>query len=54
MTYLEVLKGHLTVKITQMNCQMQKLADQDDPPKRQIGFVISSNDENEEDADEDL
>lgn len=54
MTYLEMVKGKLTVKITKMNCQIQKLANEDDDkPKYQIGFAIPTN-ENEEDADEDL
>ena len=54
MTFLEMVKGKLTVKITTMNYQIQKLANEDeDKPKYQIGFAIPSN-ENEEDADEDL
>lgn len=54
MTYLEMVKGKLTVKITKMNCQIQKLANTtDDSPKYQIGFAIPTN-ENEDDADEDI
>ena len=53
MTYLEMVKGKLTVKITKMNCQIQKLANADDSPKHQIGFAIPTN-ENEDDTDEDI
>lgn len=53
MTYLEMVKGKLTVKITKMNCQIQKLANADDDLKSQIGFAIPIN-ENEDDADEDI
>ena len=53
MTYLEMVKGKLTVKITKMNCQIQKLANTDDSPKYKIGFAIPTN-ENEDDADEDI
>lgn len=52
MTYLEMVKGKITVKITKMNCQIQKLANEDDKPKYQIGFAITN--ENEDDADEDI
>ena len=48
-----MVKGKLTIEITKMNCQIQQLANIDDTPKYQIGFAISTN-ENEDDADEDV
>ena len=49
-----MVKGKQSVKITEMNCQIQKLANDldDDKPKYQIGFAIPT--EEEEDANEDI
>lgn len=48
LTFIEMLKGYLSVKITKMNCQIQKATEPEADIKRQIGFVLP---ENEEDVD---
>lgn len=54
LTFLEMIKGKLTIIITQINCQIQNLAnDGDDTVKHQIGFVTSF-ESNEENLDDDL
>ena len=55
LTFLEMIKGKITVIITQINCQIKSLADKEDdvPTTRPIGFTASFESE-EEDLDEDL
>jgi hypothetical protein len=48
LTFIEMLKGYLSVKITKMNCQIQKATEPEADVKRKIGFVLP---ENEEDVD---
>ena len=52
LTYLEMVKGKITVKITQLKCQIEKLQDEEEKtPKNIIGFVAP---EEEDDKDEDI
>ena len=52
LTYLEMVKGIITVKITQLKCQIEKLQESDDEsPVKIIGFVAP---EEEDDEDEDI
>ena len=39
LTYLELVKGKMTVKITELNCQITKLQESDESPKTIIGFA---------------
>ena len=52
LTMIEAAKGYFTVKITEYNCRLKKIAyadDDEEPAKRLIGFAR----EDEEDYDED-
>ena len=51
LTYLEMVKGKITVKITELKCQIEKLQDEEEEtPKNIIGFVVpeEKDDENED------
>ena len=51
LTYLEMVKGKITVKITELKCQIEKLQDEEEgTPKNIIGFVApeEKDDENED------
>lgn len=51
-TFIEVIKGKLTVKITQSNVKIQQLTDgYENSPKNAIGFTVDSKKyyENEDD-----
>ena len=55
LTYLEMKKGKYSLKINEMNLEIQKMVNPEKEKSsitNQIGFVISN--ENEEDVDEDL
>jgi hypothetical protein len=53
LTMIEVAKGYFTVKVTEYNCRLKKLAYEDDePPKRLIGFAREDTEEDEEDDDD--
>ena len=55
LTYLEMKKGKYSLKINEMNLEIQKMVNPEKEKSsivNQIGFVIP--DENEEDVDEDL
>ena len=55
LTYLEMKKGKYSLKINEMNLEIQKIVKPETEKSstaNQIGFVISN--ENEEDVDEDL
>lgn len=55
LTYLEMKKGKYSLKINEMNLEIQKMVNPEEEKSsmaHQIGFVISN--ENEEDVDEDL
>lgn len=49
-----MVKGLISLKIAKINGQIQKLADEDDPPKRIIGFAAPTYNEEEEDIDENV
>ena len=52
LTFLEMVKGLITVKITAINCQIAKLQESDDEsPVRIVGFVAP---EEKEDENEDI
>lgn len=54
LTFLEMIKGKITVIITQINCEIKSLAEEEDvPTKHPIGFAVSFENE-EEELDEDL
>ena len=51
LTYLEMVKGKITVKITELKCQIEKLQDEkEETPKNIIGFVVpeEKDDENQD------
>ena len=50
LTFLEMVKGKITVKITELNGQIKKLQDEEETPKNIIGFVApeEKDDENED------
>jgi hypothetical protein len=53
LTMIEAAKGYFTVKITEYNCRLKKIAyadDDEEPAKKLIGFA---REEDEEDYDED-
>ncbi len=51
LTMVEVAKGYFSLKVTEYNQQLQKVAyEEDDTPKRLIGFAR----ETEEDSDDDI
>jgi hypothetical protein len=51
---LEIPKGKCAVKVAEYNQQISKLGDEDEIPKRLIGFQISeAEEEDEEENDED-
>lgn len=54
LTLIEVAKGHFTVKVTEYNYQLKKLAyeEEDETPKRLIGFAREENEEDEDDNDD--
>ena len=55
LTYLEMKKGKYSLKINEMNLEIQKMVNPEKEKSsvaNQIGFVIPN--ENEEDVDEDL
>lgn len=50
---IETAKGYFTVKVTEYNCRLKKLAYEDDePPRRLIGFARDNTEEDEEDDDD--
>lgn len=49
LTFLEYLKGKYTVRITEMNMQIQKMSEPDAPPAHVIGFSIPTDEEYEDD-----
>lgn len=51
LTMIEAAKGYFTVKVTEYNCRLKKLAyaADEEPPRKLIGFAR----EDEEDYDED-
>lgn len=53
LTMLEVAKGYFTVKVTEYNLRLKKLSydEEDDEPKRLIGFM---REDQEEDEDENV
>ena len=55
LTFLEMIKGKITVIITQINCEIKSMAEEkeDVPTKHPIGFAVSFENE-EEELDEDL
>ena len=55
LTGIEVIKGIFTLKVTKINSQIRKtsLNYPDEPPHRQIGFVINNEEEEYEDDDDD-
>lgn len=50
-TFLESLKGRFNLNISKYNVEIQKLADDLEPPKNAIGFITSTTTK-EEDEDE--
>lgn len=55
LTMIEVAKGYFTVKVTEYNCRLKKIAyadDDDDTPTRLIGFARNDDEEDEEDYDD--
>ena len=55
LTLIEVAKGHFTVKVTEYNYQLKKLAyeeEEDEAPKRLIGFAREENEEDEDNNDD--
>ena len=55
LTWIEYLKGILTVKITRLQVEIQKMAEPvDDEPARVIGFTTEHYEEYEDDDDDDL
>ena len=53
LTMIETAKGYFTVKVTEYNCRLKKLAYEDDePPRRLIGFARNDTEEDEEDDDD--
>ena len=55
LTWIEYLKGILTVKITKLQVEIQKMAEPaDDEPARVIGFTTEHYEEYEDDDDNDL
>ncbi len=56
-TMIEVAKGYFTVKVTEYNCRLKKIAyadDDDDTPKRLIGFARNDDDEEDEEDYDDV
>ena len=52
---IEVAKGYFTVKVTEYNYRLKKITyadDDDDTPKRLIGFARNDDEEDEEDYDD--
>lgn len=55
LTMIEVAKGYFTVKVTEYNYRLKKITyadDDDDTPKRLIGFARNDDEEDEEDYDD--
>ena len=53
LTWLEVLKGKLSVKLALMQKDVQDKLTPEEPPKRQIGFCVPAPIEVEEEDEED-
>lgn len=51
---IEVAKGYFSVKVTEYNCRLKKLAyvEEEEPPRRLIGFAREDYEEDEEDYDD--
>lgn len=53
-TIIEAAKGYFTVKVTEYNCRLKKIAYADDTPKRLIGFARNDDDEEDEEDYDDV
>ena len=51
LTFLEMIKGQLTIKITKINCQIAQLQEEDNSPITITGFAVPKE---EEDKDENI
>lgn len=54
LTFLELVKGKLTLKIAEYNSQIEKLVPDDATSKAAIGFTIPNTEEKEDDGYEDV
>lgn len=52
LAWLEMLKGKISLKITQMNKEIQDTLVPEEPPKRQIGFCVPASVEVHEDEED--
>lgn len=52
LAWLEMLKGKISLKITQMNKEIQDTLVPEEPPKRQIGFCVPAPEEVHEDEED--
>ena len=54
LTMIEVVKGYFSIKVAEYNYRLKKLAysEEEDPPRRSIGFSTENNEEDEEDYDD--
>lgn len=54
LTMIEVAKGYFSIKVTEYNCRLKKLAyvEEEESPRRLIGFAREDYEEDEEDYDD--
>lgn len=52
LTWIEVAKGKSSLKITQLSADIQKLSEPEEPPPQAIGFVVPTEEYEEEEDDE--